>query len=292
MTVCARNTSDSRRRTRAGDQHRLRQCRNRPRRAGRRRMRPVPRRPRLLGCPPQAVLPFSTGVIVRASAGRSGWWPGCRRRSRRSAEAGWSEAAHGIMTTDTLPKGASRRVLLGGKTVTVTGIAKGAGMIRPNMATMLGFVATDAAIAAGAAAARCWRSAADAQLQPHHHRRRHLDQRRLRAAWPPARRPAPCIDAAHPRGLRVCARRCATWLAELAQAIVRDGEGATKFITMRRRGQGASEAECLQVAYAIAHSPLVKTAFFASDPNLGPHPGCGRPCPCRATSMSTGCRST
>jgi glutamate N-acetyltransferase/amino-acid N-acetyltransferase len=165
-----------------------------------------------------------------------------------------------------VPKAASRQVAIGGRMVTVTGIAKGAGMIRPNMATMLGFVATDAVIAPALLQALV-QQAADASFN-----RITIDgdtstndsfvlvatQRAGHAA---------ITDLASPEG-RALADAVTAVSRELAQAIVRDGEGATKFITVRVEG-GRDEAECRLVAYAIAHSPLVKTAFFASDPNLG-----------------------
>ena len=176
------------------------------------------------------------------------------------------DAARGIRTTDTLPKAVSRQVVVGGKTVTVTGISKGAGMIRPNMATMLGFVATDAVIAPGLLQTLV-RDAADASFN-----RITIDGdtstndsfvviATQRAGH------APITDWASDYGQTV--RAAVLDVArQLAQAIVRDGEGATKFITVQVDG-GRSAAECRLVAYAIAHSPLVKTAFFASDPNLG-----------------------
>ena len=149
-------------------------------------------------------------------------------------------------------------------------------MIRPNMATMLGFMATDAKIDP-ALIQPLAKALADALVQPRHHRRRHLDQRFLRGD----RDAEGGARHHHLAGLAPRAARCVAAMQDvarqLAQAIVRDGEGATKFITVRVEG-GRTRAECRQVAYAIAHSPLVKTAFFASDPNLGPHPGGGRLC--------------
>jgi glutamate N-acetyltransferase/amino-acid N-acetyltransferase len=171
-----------------------------------------------------------------------------------------------IMTTDTVPKGASRRVTVGDVPVTITGIAKGAGMIHPDMATMLSFIATDAPIAGGLLATltcgiadvsfNCATIDGDTSTN---------DSFVLVAT---GRAPmAPISDAGDPRlaPLRAALAAVAT---ELAQAIVRDGEGATKFITLRVDG-GRDAAECRRVALGIAHSPLVKTAFFASDPNLG-----------------------
>lgn len=218
----------------------------------------------LFGCAPQAILPFSTGVIgERLPVDRL--TAGLPAAIAALAETGWTEAAHGIMTTDTLPKGASRRVQLGGKTVAITGIAKGAGMICPNMATMLAFVATDAAIdgpllhelLAAAVDASFNRISIDGDTSTN-------DACVLLATG----KSGVTIDAAHPDARAVFNQALRDVLAELAQAIVRDGEGATKFITIDVE-QGASEAECLEVAQTIAHSPLVKTAFFASDPNWG-----------------------
>jgi glutamate N-acetyltransferase/amino-acid N-acetyltransferase len=181
-------------------------------------------------------------------------------------EGNWAGAAEAIMTTDTLPKAASRQVQIGGRTVTVTCISKGAGMIRPNMATMLSFVATDAVIAPDALQALT-ASAADASFN-----RITIDGdtstndsfvifATRRAGH------AEIADLGTPEG-RALAQAVTAVAVELAQAIVRDGEGATKFITVQVQG-GRDVAECRQVAYAIAHSPLVKTAFYASDPNLG-----------------------
>ena len=220
---------------------------------------------RELGCTPHEILPFSTGVIgerlplERVVAGI----PGCL--AGLGAD-GWPDAAAGIMTTDTVPKGASRQFKLGGKTVTVTGIAKGAGMIRPDMATMLAFVATDAAVSpdvlqavlADAARVSFNRITVDGDTSTN-------DACVLlatgRAGHPELRAPQ---GAGHEALMRAVTEVC----TELAQAIVRDAESATKFITIEVIG-GASEADCLAVAYTIAHSPLVKTAFFAGDPNWG-----------------------
>ena len=183
-----------------------------------------------------------------------------------AAPAHWLEAAQGIMTTDTLPKAASRQVRIGGKTVTVTGIAKGAGMIRPNMATMLGFVATDAVIAPALMPALV-REAADQSFN-----RITIDGDTstndsfvLIATQQAGHAPISQLESPEGAQLREAVFAVSR---ELAQAIVRDGEGATKFITVRIDG-GRNKEECRLAAYAIAHSPLVKTAFFASDPNLG-----------------------
>jgi glutamate N-acetyltransferase / amino-acid N-acetyltransferase len=214
---------------------------------------------------PEQVLPFSTGVIMevlpseRIVAGL----PAAMADLRADH---WPDAAQAIMTTDTLPKAASRRISLGGKTVTVTGIAKGAGMIRPNMATMLGFMATDAVIAPHLMA-ELVREAADASFN-----RITIDGDTstndsfvLAATHRAGHAPITQLESKEGSALRDAIVAVAQ---QLAQAIVRDGEGATKFITVRVEG-GRTKDECRRVAYAIAHSPLVKTAFFASDPNLG-----------------------
>jgi glutamate N-acetyltransferase/amino-acid N-acetyltransferase len=219
----------------------------------------------LCGLDAQQVLPFSTGVIMetlpveRIEAGLPAALADCRPDQ-------WALAAEAIMTTDTLPKAASRRIEIDGHAVTLTGISKGAGMIRPNMATMLGFVATDAAVAP-ALLQQLVREAADASFN-----RITIDgdtstnDSFIVAATGRAAH-APITDAGSPQAALL--REALTSLAQqLAQAIVRDGEGATKFITVTVEG-GRNDHECRMAAYAIAHSPLVKTAFFASDPNLG-----------------------
>jgi glutamate N-acetyltransferase/amino-acid N-acetyltransferase len=219
----------------------------------------------LLRCAPTQVLPFSTGVIMETL-------PNDRIEAALPAAIadarpdGWATAAEAIMTTDTVPKAASTTLEIGGRRVAVTGISKGAGMIRPNMATMLGFVATDAVVSP-AVVRQLVREAADESFN-----RITIDGDTstndsfvLIATGRADHAPIESLDSVEGRALReaVCevSRR-------LAQAIVRDGEGATKFITIRIEG-GASSEECRKVAYAIGHSPLVKTAFFASDPNLG-----------------------
>ncbi len=218
-----------------------------------------------LGVAPQQVLPFSTGVIMetlpveRIEAGLPA-------ALAALGEDQWFEAAHGIMTTDTVPKGASRQVAIGGRTVTVTGISKGAGMIRPDMATMLGFVATDAvvqpallqALLQEAADASFNRISIDGDMSTN-------DSFVLMATGRAGHAEITSLSSAEGRALRDAVVAVST---QLAQAIVRDGEGATKFITVQVQG-GRDEAECRRAAYAVAHSPLVKTAFFASDPNLG-----------------------
>jgi glutamate N-acetyltransferase/amino-acid N-acetyltransferase len=219
---------------------------------------------RLLGVNADQVLPFSTGVILeplpveRLVAGL----PRCMEGLRAD---NWHAAAHGIMTTDTVAKAASRRVEINGKTVTITGISKGAGMIKPNMATMLGFVATDAGIAepllrqlvreAADESFNCITVDGDTSTN---------DSFILIATGQSG---AQFDDASAPGCAEL--RAAITGVAlELAQAIIRDGEGATKFITIDVSG-GREREECKRVGYAIGHSPLVKTAFFASDPNLG-----------------------
>jgi glutamate N-acetyltransferase/amino-acid N-acetyltransferase len=219
----------------------------------------------LLKIAPEQVLPFSTGVIMESL-------PVDRIIASLPAAIDdlrsdhWGAAAEAIMTTDTLPKAASKQLQIGGKTVTITGISKGAGMIRPNMATLLGFVATDAVIAPALVAALV-RDAADQSFN-----RITIDGDTstndsfvLIATRKAGHAEITQFDSGDGRRLRDAVVAVAQ---QLAQAIVRDGEGATKFITVCVEG-GRTEDECRQVAYAIAHSPLVKTAFFASDPNLG-----------------------
>jgi glutamate N-acetyltransferase/amino-acid N-acetyltransferase len=216
---------------------------------------------RALGCAREQVLPFSTGVIMeplpadRIAAGLPAAVADLGARN-------WLSAAEAIMTTDTVPKAFSRRVKLSGGEATVTGIAKGAGMIRPDMATMLGFVATDARVAPAALRAMlraaCARSfncvTVDGDTSTN-------DSFMLVASGAGPK-------AAGRHDLAALGAAVQEVAAHLAQAIVRDGEGATKFVTVRIE-RGRSAAECRKAAYAIAHSPLVKTAFFASDPNLG-----------------------
>ena len=219
----------------------------------------------LLGCSPAQVLPFSTGVIME-SLPVDRIVAGLPAALADRAANHWAQAAEAIMTTDTLPKAASTRVQIGGRTVTVTGISKGAGMIRPNMATMLGFMATDAVIAPAllqtlvthAADESFNRITIDGDTSTN-------DSFVLVATQQAGHAPVTQFETGDGAVLREAVVAVAR---QLAQAIVRDGEGATKFITVQIDG-GRSEAECKQVAYAIAHSPLVKTAFFASDPNLG-----------------------
>ncbi|THF61887.1 bifunctional glutamate N-acetyltransferase/amino-acid acetyltransferase ArgJ [Pseudothauera nasutitermitis] len=219
----------------------------------------------LLGIKAGQVLPFSTGVILeplpvdRLVAGL----PKARGALRAD---GWFDAAHAIMTTDTLPKAVSRTVQVGGRTVTLSGISKGAGMIRPNMATMLGFVACDAAVSQ-ALLDELVREAAD------------LSFNSITVDGDTSTNDSFIVIATGQAGnAEITEAAGSDWAAlrealidvsvRLAQAIVRDGEGATKFMSIAVEG-GADREECRKVAYAVAHSPLVKTAFFASDPNLG-----------------------
>ncbi|HXF66891.1 MAG TPA: bifunctional glutamate N-acetyltransferase/amino-acid acetyltransferase ArgJ [Burkholderiales bacterium] len=220
---------------------------------------------RLLGCSAAQVLPFSTGVIMEPLAVEkiAAALPACLADLK---EDNWLAAAQAIMTTDTVPKAVSRQVRVAGAQVTVTGIAKGAGMIRPDMATLLAFIATDARVRSPLARAAVAQAAnrsfncitVDGDTSTN-------DSFVLIATGR-----AEMAEVADPRSA-ACAELLEGITAvaqELARAVVRDGEGATKFITIRVEG-GRNEEECRRVAYAIAHSPLVKTAFFASDPNLG-----------------------
>ena len=220
---------------------------------------------KILNISPAQVLPFSTGVIMESlpSERIEAGLPAALSNARPD---NWMQAALGIMTTDTVPKAFSKQVMVGGVQVSITGISKGAGMIRPNMATMLGFLATDARIqpdllrqlALELAEGSFNRVTVDGDTSTNDS---FVVIASNKADHPP-------IDSLHsPEGKALKAALLEV-ARQLAQAIVRDGEGATKFITVRVQG-GKTAAECRQVAYAIAHSPLVKTAFYASDPNLG-----------------------
>src|SRR5574343_1106104 len=218
----------------------------------------------LLGIAADQVLPFSTGVILeplpveRLVAGLPA------AKANLDADH-WHAAAHAIMTTDTIAKAASRNATVNGKKVTISGISKGAGMIKPNMATMLGFVATDAGIAQPLLD-KLVKEAADASFNC------------ITVDGDTSTNDSYVMIATGQSGAGFATESDAGWAevkaaiiavsVELAQAIVRDGEGATKFITVAVQG-GKTIDECRQVGYAIGHSPLVKTAFFASDPNLG-----------------------
>jgi glutamate N-acetyltransferase/amino-acid N-acetyltransferase len=220
---------------------------------------------RLLDLAPEQILPFSTGVIMeplpndRIAAGL----PAALDDAK---EDNWGNAAEAIMTTDTVAKAFSKRIKLAGAEVTITGISKGAGMIRPNMATMLGFMATDACVAQPLMAQLAKelaegsfnRVTVDGDTSTN-------DSFVVVASNKAKHAPVTSLDSADGQALRAAMLDIAK---KLAQAIVRDGEGATKFMTIQVEG-GKTGEECRKVAYAIAHSPLVKTAFFASDPNLG-----------------------
>ncbi|AVO35821.1 bifunctional glutamate N-acetyltransferase/amino-acid acetyltransferase ArgJ [Ottowia oryzae] len=219
----------------------------------------------LLKLNPSQILPFSTGVIMeplpveRIEAGLPA-------ALADAAPDHWARAAEGIMTTDTVAKAFSAKATVGGAEVTITGISKGAGMIRPNMATMLGFLATDACVdpalmkqlAQELADGSFNRVTIDGDTSTN-------DSFIVIATNKAGNAPVTSLSADDGRALKAAMLDVAR---QLAQAIVRDGEGATKFITVQVDG-GRTAEECRQVAYAIAHSPLVKTAFFASDPNLG-----------------------
>jgi glutamate N-acetyltransferase/amino-acid N-acetyltransferase len=220
---------------------------------------------KLLGCAAREILPFSTGVILehlpmdRLVAGL----PTCIENLK---ENGWQDAAESIMTTDTAPKAASRQIDIHGHTVTITGIAKGAGMIEPNMATMLGFIATDAVVGDDVLQDMVKEAAdlsfnaitVDGDTSTN-------DSFVLIATGKAGNPPINGEGTAEYAKLQEAVNDVAI---ELAQAIVRDGEGATKFITVQVEG-GETREECMKVGKSIANSPLVKTAFFASDPNLG-----------------------
>jgi glutamate N-acetyltransferase/amino-acid N-acetyltransferase len=220
---------------------------------------------RLLGIAPEQVLPFSTGVILeplpvdRLVAGL----PAAQGDLRAD---GWFDAAHAIMTTDTAPKAVSRQIQIGGRTVTLTGISKGAGMIKPNMATMLGFLACDASVAQPLLDSL----AKEASEVSFNSITIDGDTSTNDSFIVIATGQAGNDEIADPLGADFHTLREAVIdvSIRLAQAIVRDGEGATKFITIVVEG-GVDRDECRKVAYAIGQSPLVKTAFFASDPNLG-----------------------
>jgi glutamate N-acetyltransferase/amino-acid N-acetyltransferase len=218
-----------------------------------------------LTCDLRRVLPFSTGIIGNAP-------PVDKIKIAMPslvanlAEDGWLDAANAIMTTDTVAKGFSRQFTLGGKTICITGITKGSGMIHPNMATMLAYVGTDAAIAQDALET-CWKQVTEASFG------------RVTVDGDTSTNDAAVLLATGEAGnamiedvsgedCKMFSQELLLVCTELAQAIIRDGEGATKFISVIVE-QGASEQDCVTVAQTIALSPLVKTAFFASDPNWG-----------------------
>jgi len=218
-----------------------------------------------LGIDAQQVLPFSTGVILEQLP-MDRLLAGLAPAIANAKADNWLAAAESIMTTDTQPKAASRTVQIDGRTVTLSGVSKGAGMIRPNMATMLGFIATDAAVAqpvlqklVSHAADHSFNSITiDGDTSTN-------DSFVLIATGKAGNA---TIDRAEGPAFEALREAVTSLAQELAQMIVRDGEGATKLMTIQVEG-GRSVAECRQIAYAVAHSPLVKTAFYASDPNLG-----------------------
>jgi len=213
---------------------------------------------------PQQVLPFSTGVILETLPADK-VIAGLPAAIANLKQDNWLNAAEAIMTTDIVAKGTSRRIVLGGKSVTITGISKGSGMIHPNMATMLGYIATDAVISS---------SALDSIIRFAVNKSFNCitvdgDTSTNDSLIMIASNQAGNVEVTENSAEFTVLRDALTDVAiELAQAIVRDGEGATKFMTVTIEG-GRDDAECRKVAYAIAHSPLIKTAFFASDPNLG-----------------------
>lgn len=217
-----------------------------------------------LNIQPEQVLPFSTGVILEPLPADK-VIAGLPAAIANLKEDNWLNAAEAIMTTDIVAKGTSRQITLGGKTITVTGISKGSGMIHPNMATMLGYVATDAAIS---------QAALNVMIQDVVNQSFNC----ITVDGDTSTNDSLILMATGQAGNGVIDENSTDYALikaaitevaiELAQAIVRDGEGATKFMTVRVEG-GRDEAECRKVAYAISHSPLIKTAFFASDPNLG-----------------------
>ena len=219
---------------------------------------------KLLGCKANQILPFSTGVILEPLPLEK-LVAGLPAAIANLNEDRWFDAAEAIMTTDTQPKAASRVVTIAGKRVTMTGISKGAGMIKPNMATMLGFMACDAKISQPVLQTLV-KQAADASFNC------------ITIDGDTSTNDSFMLIATGTGELKITDTASAEYHAlaeaviglsqELAQMIVRDGEGATKFITVRVE-QGRDLEECRKIAYAIGHSPLVKTAFFASDPNLG-----------------------
>ncbi|MGK5081450.1 bifunctional glutamate N-acetyltransferase/amino-acid acetyltransferase ArgJ [Janthinobacterium sp. HLX7-2] len=218
----------------------------------------------LLGCTPQQILPFSTGVILEPLPVQR-LVAGLPQAVAALMPDNWFSAAEAIMTTDTQPKAASRTVAIGGHTVTLTGISKGAGMIKPNMATMLGFLAFDASVAqpvleqlvkqAADKSFNCITIDGDTSTNDSF----------MLVATGAGSLVIDSVDSPHYAELAAAVTELSTFLA---QAIVRDGEGATKFMTVTVE-DGRNVEECRKIAYSIAHSPLVKTAFFASDPNLG-----------------------
>lgn len=220
---------------------------------------------RVLGIDPHAVWPFSTGVIMEPLP-MDRYLAAIPRACEVLQEDAWSLAALAIMTTDLVPKAISRTLSCGGHNITITGMAKGSGMIHPNMATLLGFMATDAAIEPK------FLQILTRRLADQSFNRITVDGDTSTndsfVVVATGKSGLPMIDSEDAEGFGVLWSGLLEVAVYLAQAIVKDGEGATKFITIQVQ-EGSSEAECLSVARSIAHSPLVKTAFFASDPNLG-----------------------
>lgn len=219
---------------------------------------------KLLNLQANQVLPFSTGVILEPLPVDK-VIAGLPAAIENLKEDNWLNAAEAIMTTDIVAKGTSRRITLGGKQITITGISKGSGMIHPNMATMLGYIATDAAVSQAALESIIYYAV-------------NKSFNCITVDGDTSTNDSLILIATNQAGNTEIVENSADFITlrdaltdvaiELAQAIVRDGEGATKFMTVKIEG-GRDEAECRKVAYAIAHSPLIKTAFFASDPNLG-----------------------
>ncbi len=217
-----------------------------------------------LGCTPEQILPFSTGVIMEPLPVER-ILAGLPHALADLQETHWEKAAEAIMTTDIVAKGLSRQVEIDGQTVTVTGIAKGSGMIHPNMATMLGYIATDAAVPADVLQSMLLEIA-------------NQSFNRVTVDGDTSTNDSFILIAAGTSVVSVSSKEASGYAALfdavrevavfLAQALARDGEGATKFVTIHVEG-GRDTAECLKVGKAIAHSPLIKTALFASDPNLG-----------------------
>ena len=218
----------------------------------------------LLNLQANQILPFSTGVILE-SLPTDRLIAGLPTAIENLKEDNWLNAAEAIMTTDIVAKGTSRSIMLDGQNITITGISKGSGMIHPNMATMLGYIATDANVSQSA-------------LESITHHAVNKSFNCITVDGDTSTNDSLILMATNQAGNTVISESSENFIAlrdaltevaiELAQAIVRDGEGATKFMTISVEG-GRDETECRKVAYAIAHSPLVKTAFFASDPNLG-----------------------
>jgi glutamate N-acetyltransferase/amino-acid N-acetyltransferase len=213
----------------------------------------------------EQVLPFSTGVIgERLPVDRM--VAGARQCGERLQADGWLHAARAIMTTDSVPKGVSVQAILGGQTVTITGIAKGAGMICPDMATMLAYIATDASVTRTVLQACLEQAVAQSFNRITVDGDTSTNDACIVLATGAVRKPS--INTIDHPDYPEFSQALSSVAETLAQAIVRDAEGATKFVELAVTG-GESEADCLRVAYTIAHSPLVKTAFYASDPNWG-----------------------